>query len=185
MKCIIGLGNPGRKYRKTRHNIGFMVIDELAKRYKWKLNEKKFNGTYTLEHIQGNRLILLQPQTFMNLAGECIRPLTDYYNIDIDDILVIYDDLDLPTGKIRLREQGGHGGHNGVRSTIDHLGTKQFKRLRVGIGRPTSPIPVVDYVLGKFNKEEREDVQLGIKMAADACEAWLGQPFINVMNEYN
>lgn len=185
MKCIIGLGNPGWKYRKTRHNIGFMIIDELAKRWRTKLSEKKFNGRFTIEHVDGERIALLKPETFMNLSGECIRPFIDYYNINIENMLVIYDDLDLPTGRIRLRKQGGHGGHNGVRSTIEHVGTKKFKRLRVGIGRPTTAQPIVDYVLENFRKEEREEADLGIQLAADACEAWLHRSFDDVMNEFN
>ena len=185
MKCIVGLGNPGKKYKHTRHNIGFMVIDELLHRHHWDLNKTKFNGQFALEHFQGEKVMLLQPQTYMNLSGESIRPLMDYYNMDAEDVLVIYDDLDLPTGKIRLRQKGGHGGHNGIRSTIDHLGTKDFKRLRIGVGRPTTPIPVVDYVLGSFSKEQQADVTDSITKAADACEAWLERPFIDVMNEFN
>jgi len=185
MKCLIGLGNPGRKYRTTRHNIGFMVIDELLHRHQWTLNNTKFNGEYALEHFEGEKVILLKPQTFMNLSGESIRPLLDYYNIDIEDILVIYDDLDLATGRIRLRQKGGHGGHNGVRSTIDHLGTKSFNRLRIGIGRPLGPMPVVDYVLGTFAKEQQDDVIIGVKQAADACEAFITQSFSEVMNRFN
>jgi len=185
MKCIVGLGNPGRKYKKTRHNIGFLVIDELLHRHQWKLNKSKFNGDYALEHYQSEKVILLKPQTFMNLSGEAIRPLVDYYNIDIKDILVIYDDLDLPTGKIRLRQKGGHGGHNGIRSTIDHLGQKDFKRLRIGIGRPVDATSIVDYVLSKFNKQEKDDVVSSIHKAADACEAWFENPFDQVMNEFN
>src|SRR5690625_602418 len=185
MKCIVGLGNPGRKYKKTRHNIGFLVIDELLHRNRWKLNKTKFNGDYALEHYQGEKVILLKPQTFMNLSGEAIRPLVDYYNIDIKDILVIYDDLDLPTGKIRLRQKGGHGGHNGIRSTIDQLGTKEFKRLRIGVGRPVGHTPVVNHVLGPFTKSERDEADLSIQKSADACEAWLKKPFVDVMNEFN
>lgn len=185
MKCIVGLGNPGRKYSETRHNIGFMVIDELLHRHHWKLDKKKFNGKYSMEQFQGDKVILLQPQTFMNLSGESIRPIMNYYDIDWEDVLVIYDDLDLPTGKIRLRQKGGHGGHNGIRSTIDHLGTKEFKRLRIGVGRPIAPIPVVDYVLGSFPKDQQDDVKESIKKAADACESWLERPFLEVMNEYN
>ncbi|AIF41992.1 aminoacyl-tRNA hydrolase [Virgibacillus sp. SK37] len=185
MKCIVGLGNPGRKYKETRHNIGFMVIDELVKRNNWELDKSKFNGKYAMERVDGEKIILLQPQTFMNLSGESLRPLMDFYQIDVEDILVIYDDLDLPTGKIRLRQKGGHGGHNGIRSLIDHLGTKEFKRIRIGVGRPVKPIPVVDYVLGKFPKEEQDDVAASITKSADACEAWLKRPFLEVMNEYN
>lgn len=185
MKCIIGLGNPGRKYATTRHNVGFMVIDELIHRNQWSLSHTKFNGIYALEHYEGEKVILLKPQTFMNLSGESIKPLLDYYDIKIEDILVIYDDLDLATGRIRLRQKGGHGGHNGVRSTIDHLGTKSFNRLRIGIGRPVGPMKVVDYVLGNFSKDQQEDVVIGVKNAADACESFIKQPFSEVMNHFN
>lgn len=185
MKCIVGLGNPGRKYKDTRHNIGFMVVDELLRRHQWKLDQTKFKGKYALEIFQGEKVIILEPQTFMNLSGESIRPLIDYYNIDIEDVLVVYDDLDLPAGKIRLRQKGGHGGHNGIRSTIEHLGVKEFKRLRIGIGRPLGPMPVVDYVLGKFDKDQADDVKISIQNASDACESWLEQSFAEVMNKYN
>ncbi|WP_047986260.1 aminoacyl-tRNA hydrolase [Ornithinibacillus californiensis] len=185
MKCIVGLGNPGKKYQHTRHNIGFMVIDELSKRHNLDLNKDKFKGNYALGTINNEKVILLEPQTYMNLSGESLRPLMDYYDVDIEDVAVIYDDLDLPTGKIRLRQKGGHGGHNGIRSIIDHLGTKDFKRVRLGVGRPTNPIPVVDYVLGAFPKEEQDLVQESIEKAADACERWLEKPFVEVMNEFN
>ncbi|WP_164215597.1 aminoacyl-tRNA hydrolase [Virgibacillus sp. YIM 98842] len=185
MKCIVGLGNPGRKYKDTRHNVGFMVIEELRKRHKWKLNQSKFNGKYTMEILDGQKVILLQPQTYMNLSGEAIRPLMNYFDIDLDDLIVIYDDLDLPVGKIRLRQKGGHGGHNGIRSTIDHLGTKEFKRIRIGVGRPVDQMPVINYVLGKFPKEEQDSVSSSINLAADACEAWITKPYSEVMNEYN
>ncbi|WP_407272204.1 aminoacyl-tRNA hydrolase [Radiobacillus sp. PE A8.2] len=185
MKCIIGLGNPGRKFENTRHNVGFMVIEEFAKRNDWKLSKKKFNGNFAMEQLDGEKIILLEPQTYMNLSGESIRPLMDFYNIAIEDIVVIYDDLDLPPGKIRLRQKGGHGGHNGIRSTIDHLGTKEFKRIRIGIGRPSTPMPVPDYVLGTFSGEEKTAAMESVQKAADACETWFKKPFEEVMNEYN
>ncbi|SFB31693.1 peptidyl-tRNA hydrolase [Lentibacillus halodurans] len=185
MKCVVGLGNPGRKYSKTRHNIGFMVIDELAGRHRWKLKKDKFKGRSTVETSDGEKVILLKPQTFMNLSGESVRPVMDFYQIAPENVLVIYDDLDLPAGKIRLRQKGGHGGHNGIRSIIDHLGTKEFKRLRIGIGRPAAAIPVVDYVLQSFSSEQQDDVESGIKKSADACETWLQKPFAEVMNEFN
>jgi len=186
MKCIIGLGNPGRKYAETRHNIGFKVVNELLNRHNFKLDKKKFNGNYAMEELESEKIILLQPQTFMNLSGEAVRPLMGYYNIEVEDILVIYDDLDLPTGKVRLRAKGGHGGHNGMRSLIDHLGTKDFNRIRFGVGRPTTPIAIVDYVLGKFAKDEQQVVNESIEKAADACETWVkGKPFLEVMNAYN
>ncbi|CDO04925.1 Peptidyl-tRNA hydrolase [Oceanobacillus picturae] len=185
MKCIVGLGNPGKKYKDTRHNAGFMVIDELLRRHGWSLNKSKFNADYAMETLNGNKMLLVEPQTYMNLSGDAIRPLLDYYSIDVEDVLIIYDDLDLPPGKIRLRQKGGHGGHNGIRSTISHLGTKEFKRIRIGVGRPTTPVPVVDYVLGQFHKAEQSDVQQSIEKAADACELWLDKPFLEVMNDYN
>lgn len=185
MKCIVGLGNPGKKYEQTRHNVGFMVIDELASRHHFSLSKKKFNGLYAMETIQGEKVILLAPQTYMNLSGEAVRPLMEYYNLELEDIIVIYDDLDLPTGKIRLRQKGGHGGHNGLRSIIDNLGSKDFKRVRIGIGRPEGRVPVIDYVLGKFSREEEQEAGDSIQKAADACEAWLNKPFPQVMNDYN
>ncbi|MBC5638407.1 aminoacyl-tRNA hydrolase [Ornithinibacillus sp. BX22] len=185
MKCIVGLGNPGKKYQNTRHNIGFMVIDELVARHNLDLNKTKFKGLYTITTLKGEKVLLLEPQTYMNLSGESLRPLMEYYDIELEDVLVIYDDLDLPTGKIRLRQKGGHGGHNGIRSIIDQLGTKDFKRIRLGVGRPVSPIPVVDYVLGAFPKEEEALVKESITNAANACERWLEQSFEEVMNEFN
>ncbi|WP_079707655.1 aminoacyl-tRNA hydrolase [Paraliobacillus ryukyuensis] len=185
MKCIVGLGNPGKKYEKTRHNVGFMVIDELAKRNGWQLNKTKFNGLYTMETIDETKVILLKPQTYMNLSGESLRPLMDFYELTEEDVLVVYDDLDLPTGKIRLRQKGGHGGHNGIRSIIDQLGSKNFNRLRIGIDRPTGEKTVIDHVLGKFDKSVASDVQQSVERAADACESWMNKPFPQVMNDFN
>ncbi|WP_027953480.1 aminoacyl-tRNA hydrolase [Halobacillus kuroshimensis] len=185
MKCIVGLGNPGKKYDRTRHNAGFMVLDEWAERNNWSFSQKKFNGLYTMERMDGEKVVLLKPQTYMNLSGESLRPLMDYYDLDVEDILVVYDDLDLPPGKIRLRKKGGHGGHNGIRSIIDHLGTKEFKRLRVGVGRPEGSKTVIDHVLGTFTKEEIPHVEDSIDYAVKACEAWVGQTFDEVMNTYN
>lgn len=185
MKCIIGLGNPGRKYEKTRHNVGFMVLDKLAEEHNWNINQSKFNGLYTMETVDQTKIILLKPQTYMNLSGESVRPLMDFYKLDIDDILVVYDDLDLPTGKVRLRQKGGHGGHNGIRSMIDHLGTKQFNRLRIGIDRPANQVSVVDHVLGEFYKTQQPSVEEGIEHAVAACNAWMNKPFPEVMNDFN
>lgn len=185
MKCIVGLGNPGKKYEKTRHNIGFMTLDELANQNNWSISQTKFRGLYTTEHVNGEKVLLLKPQTYMNLSGESLRGFMDYFDIEIEDILVVFDDLDLPPGKIRLRKKGGHGGHNGIRNIIDQLGTKEFKRLRMGIGRPEVPVSVVDYVLGEFPKAEAKDVSDSIEQAVKACEAWMEQSFDEVMNEFN
>lgn len=185
MKCIVGLGNPGRKYHETRHNVGFMVIDKLLERHQWSLNKSKFKGLFTMETYQGEKVIILQPQTYMNLSGESLKPLMEFYNLSPEDVTVVYDDLDLPLGKIKLRQTGGHGGHNGIRSIIDQLGTKQFNRLRFGIGRPQGPIPVIDYVLGKFQGEDAQLLDQSLTRATDAMESWITQPFPEIMNEYN
>lgn len=185
MKCIVGLGNPGKKYENTRHNIGFNVIDELVRRHVGQLDGTKFKSLYSIVTIDGEKVLYVQPQTFMNLSGEGVRPLLDYYKVDIEDLVVIYDDLDLPVGKVRLREKGGHGGHNGIRSLIQHLGTKDFKRIRIGVGRPTNAQAIVDYVLKPFAKDEVEEMKVTVQETADACDMWLEQSYVAVMNAYN
>ncbi|HHT7222039.1 TPA: aminoacyl-tRNA hydrolase [Bacillus cereus] len=185
MKLIVGLGNPGREYELTRHNIGFMAIDELAKRWNISLKEQKFKGVFGAGFVNGEKVILLKPLTYMNLSGESIRPLMDYYKIDVEDFVVMYDDLDIPVGKLRLRMKGSAGGHNGVKSTISHLGTQEFQRIRMGIDRPKNGMKVVDYVLGRFTSEEIPDVNHSIEKAADACEEWLNKPFLQIMNTFN
>ncbi|HZG71303.1 MAG TPA: aminoacyl-tRNA hydrolase [Chondromyces sp.] len=185
MKLIVGLGNPGAKYAGTRHNIGFDVIDELAERFQSPLTEAKHKGVYTIINKMGQKFILLKPLTYMNLSGESVGEVMRYYQIDIEDLLVIYDDLDLPVGKIRLRQKGSAGGHNGIKSIIAHTGTQEFKRIRIGIDRPKGSISVVDYVLGKFTAEEKELLKEVIPSCANACEEWLSTPFLEVMNEYN
>ncbi|WP_307478766.1 aminoacyl-tRNA hydrolase [Cytobacillus purgationiresistens] len=185
MKLIVGLGNPGKPYDRTRHNIGFEVIDAISQKWGISLNQSKFKGIYGVGHIQGEKVFLLKPLTYMNLSGESIRPLMDYYDIDIEDLVVIYDDLDLPVGRIRLRQKGSAGGHNGIKSTIAHIGTPEFNRIRVGIDRPPSGMKVPDYVLGKFSAEEQEEMKEMIKKCTEACEDWLEKPFLQVMNVYN
>jgi peptidyl-tRNA hydrolase, PTH1 family len=185
LKCIVGLGNPGKKYDRTRHNVGFDVIDELANRWNVTLNKEKNKGLYATTIINGEKVMLIKPLTFMNLSGEAVRPLMDYYDIDLDDLVVIYDDLDLVNGKIRLRQKGSAGGHNGIKSLIQHVGTDKFKRVRIGIDRPPSGMSVPNYVLGTFNKEEQLLIDEAVQKAADACEKWLEVSFIKVMNEFN
>jgi peptidyl-tRNA hydrolase len=185
MKLIVGLGNPGREYELTRHNIGFMAIDELAKRWNISLNEQKFKGVFGAGFVNGEKVILLKPLTYMNLSGESIRPLMDYYKIDVEDFVVLYDDLDIPVGKLRLRMKGSAGGHNGVKSTISHLGTQEFQRISMGIDRPKNGMKVVDYVLGRFTSEEIPGVNHSIEKAADTCEEWLNKPFLQIMNTFN
>jgi PTH1 family peptidyl-tRNA hydrolase len=185
VKLIVGLGNPGEKYTHTRHNIGFDIIDYCANQWQVEMNEVKFKGIYGMKLIDGEKVFLLKPMTYMNLSGESVRPLMEYFKIDLKDVLVIYDDLDLPVGKIRLREKGGHGGHNGMKSISAHLGLNEFKRIRVGIDRPTQGESISNYVLGKFSKEERLEMEDVIKTVASASEYWLGHEFLEVMNKFN
>lgn len=185
MKMIIGLGNPGKPYEETRHNIGFRVIDRLASDWNAPLTQSKFKGMYSVVHRPEGKVMLVKPLTYMNLSGECVGPLMDYYNVDLEDIVVIYDDLDLPTGQLRLRQKGSAGGHNGIKSLIQHLGTQQFNRMRIGISRPPQGMKVPDYVLAKFGGEEQPLMQEAVAKSADACNYWLSKPFNEVMNEYN
>ncbi len=185
LRLIVGLGNPGREYAKTRHNVGFDVIDELSTRWSIPLDQAKLKGLYGIGFVNGEKILLLKPLTYMNLSGESIRAVMDYYEIDQEDLLVIYDDLDLPVGKIRLRQKGSAGGHNGIKSTIAHLGSQQFNRIRIGIDRPANGMRIPDYVLGRFRNEEVLDILPAIKKSADACEAWTHKPFLQVMNEFN
>lgn len=185
MKCIVGLGNPGKQYEQTRHNVGFMVIDQLTHILNITLDQAKHKGIYGIGFYNGAKVLLLKPLTYMNLSGESIRAVMDFYQIDLEDLLVIYDDLDLPAGKIRLRQKGSAGGHNGIKSTITHLGTQEFNRIRIGIDRPPMGMKVPDYVLGRFPKEEQGSIAEAVKKSAEACEMWLQKPFLQVMNEYN
>ena len=185
MKMIVGLGNPGRKYESTRHNIGFRVIDELMDRWNVTSMQSKMNGEFAVVHRPEGKVLLVKPMTYMNLSGECVRPLMDYYSIDPKDVIVLYDDLDLSLGRLRLRQRGSAGGHNGMKSLIQHIGTERFSRIRIGIDRPTNGMTIVDYVLASFRKEEEDEVIQVIQKAADACEDAVGRPFLEVMNTYN
>ncbi|MBB6447471.1 aminoacyl-tRNA hydrolase [Bacillus benzoevorans] len=185
MKLIVGLGNPGKQYEQTRHNIGFMVIERIAEKLNIQLDQAKFKGLFGTGFFEGEKVLLLKPLTYMNLSGESIRAIMDFYQIDPEDILVIYDDLDLPAGKIRLRQRGSAGGHNGIKSTISHLGTQEFNRIRVGINRPTNGMAITDYVLGRFAREEQDPIQEAVERSADACIEWTKKPFLQVMNTYN
>lgn len=185
MKLIVGLGNPGKQYEQTRHNIGFIVIDKIAEKLNIELQQAKFKGLFGAGLVEGEKVLLLKPLTYMNLSGESIRAIMDFYQIDIEDLVVIYDDLDLPAGRIRLRQRGSAGGHNGIKSTISHLGTQEFNRIRVGINRPTNGMAITDYVLGRFSEEERGLIEEAAERSAAACIEWINKPFIQVMNTYN
>lgn len=184
MKLIVGLGNPGKEYEKTRHNSGFRVMDEIAKECHVSLDQKKFKSLIATTRINGEQVMLMKPQTYMNNSGEAVIEAVKFYHIELDDILVIYDDMDMPIGKIRLREKGSAGGQNGVKSIIAHLHTQDFKRIRVGIGKDPR-VPVVDWVLGKIRKDEVEDYQKSLVCAKDAAIFSLNHSFVDTMSHFN
>lgn len=185
MKLIVGLGNPGEKYAHTRHNAGFDVVDCLGGMLGVTLASKRFNSVYADARIDNEKVILMKPMTYMNLSGEAVRPMMDWYGVSLEDLLVIYDDLDLPVGQIRLRLKGSSGGHNGIKSLEQHLNSLAFKRIRVGIGRPHEGKTVIQHVLSHFSAEERPLVERAIETAAKAALDWLTLPFEQVMNTYN
>lgn len=186
MKLVIGLGNPGGEYRKTRHNAGFIFLNSFLSKEGISLDKKKFKGEY-IDYIssKGNKVIFLEPQTYMNLSGDCVIDFVKYFKIDINDILVIYDDLDIDVGKIRIRSKGSSGGHNGIKSLISRLGSQEFKRVRIGIGK-NSNIPVVDYVLSKFNDEEIEILNNQMKTVHNVIEDFINDIDFHVIeSKYN
>lgn len=185
MKLIVGLGNPGKKYENTRHNTGFAVIDRTLAKLNVELDKNKFNADYTMINRNGEKIYILKPLTYMNLSGEAVVPFMKYFNIDPEDLVVVHDDLDLPVGKIRLRQSGSCGGQNGMRNIIDLLGDSNIKRVRVGIGKDPL-IPVVDYVLGKTKKEDLEVYNQALDKASDALIYWLDHDdFSKVMSNFN
>ncbi len=183
MKLVIGLGNPGRQYEMTRHNIGFMVIDYLAGQYHAKVNKSKCRALCGEAEIEGERVLLVKPQTFMNLSGESVRELCDYFKIPPEDIVVIYDDKDIEAGKIRIREKGSAGGHNGMKSIIYQLQTDQFARIRVGIGQPKDGM--IEFVLGQFSKEEQPKIEAAGKNAAEAVGLIVQGKTAEAMGRFN
>lgn len=186
MKLIIGLGNPGSKYRETKHNIGFIALDEIAFQENLSFNKSKFESFYAEGRLAKEKVLLIKPQTFMNESGRSIRLWIDYYHLDTEDILVIYDDMDLPAGKIRLRLQGGSGGHNGIKSIIQHLGTKSFNRIKIGVGRPSPNQSVVSHVLSPFPKADHQAMLESLRQTKKAVDVWLESgDFQNTMNQFN
>lgn len=185
MYLIVGLGNPGKEYENTRHNTGFKVINEMSNRYDIQISQSKFNGKYGTGIIEGNKVILLQPQTYMNLSGECVKKFVDFYRLNSEQLIIIYDDIDIEVGKIRIRKEGGAGTHNGMKSIVNELQTKKFPRVRVGIGMPEEKMDLMHHVLGKVQEEEKQTYQKGIETAAKAVEQILKQGIDSAMNLYN
>lgn len=187
LQLLVGLGNPEPKYDRTRHNIGFVAIDRLATIWggTWK-EQRKFQGLFTeVPLAKGETIKLLKPLTYMNLSGQSIRAVMDWYKLPPESVLVIYDDMDLPLGKIRLRLSGSAGGHNGMKSTIAHLGTDKFPRLRIGIGKANGDKDTVSHVLGKFAPQEANLLNSVLQLVTDAVEVSLKDGLEKAMNIYN
>ncbi len=185
MKLIVGLGNIGNEYAGTRHNIGFMVADELARRWNAKFG-KEDRGACCAEYRTKEKVLLLKPTTYMNLSGTAVGAYANFYHVAPENIAVIQDDLDLPVGKLRIRRKGSHGGHNGIRSISEHLGSDAFPRFKVGIGHPArNSKAVINHVLRPFQGEEKELIQKAVSVMADAVEAWLCSDIEQVMQDYN
>lgn len=186
MYIIVGLGNPGARYAHTRHNVGFDTIDILADRYGISVDNKKFKALWGKGVIEGQRVVLAKPQTYMNLSGESVRQLIDFYKIDeTEELIVIYDDISLEPGQLRIRGKGSAGGHNGIKSIIAHLGGQDFKRIKVGVGEKPLGFDLADYVLSRFSKAERESVEEALQRAAQAAAAIMTDGMDAAMNQYN
>lgn len=185
MKLIVGLGNPGNEYKYTRHNVGFLAVDEIAKKLGITFRlETKFEGEIAIGNYKGEKVILLKPSTYMNLSGNSIIKVYNYYKIDKNSLLVIYDDMDLDCGRLRLRQNGSAGGHNGIKSIISHL-TQEFNRVRVGIGKD-SRYDVVDYVLGKFSEDEMSLMNQAFEKTTNLAIDFINNiSFDRIMNKYN
>lgn len=182
---IAGLGNPGSKYEGTKHNIGFDVVERLAKKYNIEVNKFKHKALIGDGKIAGQRVLLVKPQTFMNLSGESIREIVNFYKIPQDHFLVIYDDTSLPVSGVRIRAKGSHGGHNGIRNIIDQMGTNEFWRIKVGIGEKPNGWDLADYVLAKFNQDDLPMMEQGADKAVNAVELILTRGIADAMNHVN
>ena len=183
---LVCLGNPGDQYENTRHNVGFMVADELAERANAPIQKLKFKALTNTLTISGQKVLVMKPVTYMNLSGEAARPAADFYKVPADHVLVVSDDTALPIGKLRIRKGGSAGGHNGLKSLIQHLGTDQFPRVRVGVGeKPHADYDMADWVLGKFVGEDKKAIDAAVKKAADAIECILKDGLDKGMNRFN
>ena len=185
MYLIVGLGNPGKQYDMTRHNIGFHTIDYIADKYGAKLTKLKFKAVYGEATISGEKVYLVKPQTYMNLSGESVREAADFYKVDPEHIIVIYDDISLDVGQLRIRKKGSAGGHNGIKNIIAHLGTQEFPRIKVGVGDKPPRMDLADYVLSRFSKEDREKMEQAFKDAAEAVEVMIAEGPDAAMNRFN
>lgn len=184
MKLIVGLGNPGKEYENTRHNVGFEIIDKYLKKYNLDANKSKFDGLYVDTIIHDEKVIFLKPQKYMNLSGEVVKKYIDYFKINIDDMLIIHDDLDQELGKIKLKENSSSGGHNGIKDIEKNIGTKNYKRLKIGISN-NKKIDTKDYVLGHFSKEDRKILNNSIDTCQNIIDDFFILNFDRLMGKYN
>ncbi len=182
---IAGLGNPGRKYENTRHNLGFRTVELLAERKGVKLNKVKFKSAYNICEFAGARCLIMKPQTYMNLSGEAVQEAARFYKIPADRVLVIYDDVSLPVGKLRVRPSGSAGGHNGIKNIIAHLGTQDFPRIKIGAGAPEEKEGMIDWVIGVPSQKEREILLEAFKRAIEAAECVIAHGCQKAMNDFN
>lgn len=185
MYLIVGLGNPEVEYSKTRHNMGFNTINKIAQQYHIEINKTKFQGLYESAIIEEQKVILVKPQTYMNLSGNCVKEIVDFYKISKEEILVIYDDMDIEPGKIKIRKKGSAGGHNGMKSIIQMLGTEEFSRIRIGIGRPEHNGDEINYVIGAIPEEEIPKLEEGVEKAKEAVIEILKNGIDSAMNKLN
>ncbi|WP_207942028.1 peptidyl-tRNA hydrolase [Enterococcus sp. DIV2402] len=186
MKMIVGLGNPGRKYEHTKHNVGFMAVDRLAQQFNTTFKKNPFEAEVADFFVNGEKVLLVKPQTFMNESGRAVGPLMTYFGVYPEELVVIYDDLDLALGKIRLRQKGSAGGHNGMKSIISHLNTQEFDRIKIGVDRPQSGMTVVNHVLSDFSKENQPLIEGSIDKAVEATIDFIEKnDFIATMNRFN
>src|SRR5262245_50848532 len=184
MKVVVGLGNPGSRYEGTRHNVGFDVIDDLAQAPGTGRFQEKFQAEVAEQRVGEEKVLLVKPQTFMNLSGRAVRQLADFYQVALEDVLIVCDDINLPLGKLRFRARGTHGGHNGLRDIQNHLGTTEYARLRIGVGTPPED-EAVDHVLGRFRPSERPVIDEAVQVAAQGVVVWVHQGIQGCMNQYN
>lgn len=185
MYLIVGLGNPEPEYANTRHNMGFDSINKIARELNIDLKKTRFNAILGEGVVEGKKVFLVKPQTFMNNSGESVEAFVNFYKIPMENILVIYDDMDTEVGKIRVRAKGGAGSHNGMKSIINELNSEEFARIRVGIGKPKDEFDRIDYVIGRVSKEEQLKLQKGVDSARDAVIYWIENGIDNTMNKYN
>lgn len=185
MYLIIGLGNPEEEYSKTRHNMGFNTINKLAQKYNIEINKNKFQGLYETAIIEGQKVVLIKPQTYMNLSGNCVKELMDFYKVERENVLVIYDDMDIEPGTIKIRKKGSAGGHNGMKSIIQILGTEEFPRIRIGIGRPEHNGDEINYVIGAIPEDEIPKLEEGTEKAKEAVIEILKNGIDSAMNKFN